>query len=949
MKIKGETIRSGADFAEGFGKAAEPMLGAVSNVLGGVGEPLANGFGRKAREVEFKEAEYANADDWTAAEDGATTVHASVSAGGTTVDLPEPIEFIHFGRVYLDNSHLLPATKIDDTKIGALTVPATTTTGGATTATGTPALGGREIPAHGLYYRAALMRETVLLGGFIRAQMDALLQEEKSKGVVGVLAQVLADLTGSAGGTEDKPSAVDLNPHLKKVIEAGKTINKAKVDYPTLHAAGIELHTARKAYREYVVKENEKRHGPAKTPHPGTGGVLNKQVPKVNESLSEGDKWLHPGAKHDGDAVPKLTSIVPPSVQQFLSVVQKISFKAWDVYASLIYNYAIRLEPIVEDSCRAITVSAIGKKSTPLFQVWFLEPQTFPELPADIEAQIYDKVDHPVSKDGLPSFLGGAVDKVNKALEVVTKPVHGALDAIDAKVGIDHALDFLSRPDRYTPGRPFLDDIFLIPPDPDPPEVPDAEKRARVGWSGGLGQMAVDCATGALGIEKMPDFLAFVISRVSTVSAEFVRGIYGKILTLKDTDIVLEDEIFEAAERHFVGNVIESILGGLKFVENLRTATLDFPIGHVTLSVDALIGRAKEFAKEKLHDFVAPVIRYAMRDLYQTIFAYRQTAIQNKSLTMEVHLAQLPVLFARLFRNTFFPLWDKVLEKTLQSITASLLPKVADAAKKILHARDEVDMVRGKMKKAMAALETLPAHLPDAGFSFAHPKDSIDKLKKDWNPIVQNAKHAYDATDMEVTHDLSMKDELETSFPLPARIIEAEAAEVTASQIELVKPLLKWKVVKKVTSVDEATGASKDVDGDGVENELGDDDIEEMGHKSYDKPSFMADNGMMSPGSFSTSPDGLGGNGITPYSGSLSSHPGSGFLGPMAAASSPGVGLASGLPAHHPLGPTQEKTQELVISPDMHQLAAVHPEETVDLPSASLLGIPPFSGTKNKA
>ncbi len=917
VNIKGETLRSGADFLEGAGKTLEPGLSAVSNTLGRVGDELAHGPGRKARVVEFKEASFENADDWTAAEDGATTVHASVSAGGTTVDLPEPVEFIHFGRVHLDRSHLLPSDKLNDTKEGALTVPATQKGGSP-----------RELPAHGLYFRAALMRETVLLGGFIRAQMDALLQEERSKGVVGVLATVLADLTGSAGGVEDKPNAVDLNPHLKKVIKAGQSINVAKLDYPTLHAAGIELHTARKAYREYLVSEDEKRHAPAKTPHPGTGGILNEQVPKVNKMLSEGDQWLHKGAKL-GDAVPKLTSIVPPSVQQFLSVVQKVSFKAWDVYASLIYNYAIRLEPIIEDSCRRMTVDAMMKKSTPVFQVWYLKAQEFPQLPADIEQQIFDKVDHPVPKTALPSFLGGVVDAVNQAAGVVTKPVHDALTKYDQQVGIDKTLDFLSRPDAYTPGRPFLDDIFLIPTDPDPPDLPEGERRARTGWSGGLGQMAVDSMDAALGVE-LPGFLRWIVAKVSTVSAEFIRGVYCKILTLKDTDVITEAEIFEAAEKHLVGNIIESILGGLKFVENLRKSTLDFPIGHVTLSVDALVGRAKEFAKEKLDSFVAPVIRFAMRDLYESIFAYRQTAIQNRALTMEVHLAQLPILFARLFRNTFFPLWDKVLEKTLQSITQSLMPKVADAAQKILHARDEVDMVRGKMKKAMAALDTLPKHLPDVGFDIMHPKQSVDQLKKDWNPIVQNAKNAYDETDMEVTHDISVRDQLETAFPLKDRIIEAEIVAVTDAQLKTVKPNLKWKLKKK--KLDVGADAKKDAaDKTGEKNaKPGQSDKP----KAYDKPSFLAQQPTMSGSTFSSSPD----SGIFPYSGTPYSGPASSHSG----------ALASGLPTNHPLGSStnHETTQVLNVSPELHKLANLNPEETVDLPSSALSGLPPFLGPK---
>ncbi len=916
MNIKGESLRSAADFAQGAGKTAEPALSAVSNTLGRVGDELAHGPGRKARVVEFKEASYENAEDWTAAEDGATTVHASVSSGGTTIDLPEPIEFIHFGRAHLDKSHLFPTDKLNDTKAGVLTIAPKTK--GETA---------RELPAHGHYFRAALMRETVLLGGFIRAQMDALLQEERSKGVVGVLANVLADITGSAGGTEDKPSPVDLNPHLKKVIKAGQSINLAKVDYPMLHAAGIELHTARKAYREYLVTEDEKRHAPAKTPHPGTGGILNEQVPKINKSLAAGQDWLHKAAKA-GDAVPKLTMIVPPSVQQFLSVVQKISFKAWDVYASLIYNYAIRMEPIVEDSCRRMTVSSMLKKSTPVYQVWAMDAQEIPKLPADIEQQIFDKVDHPF---GTKAGFLGIITKANDLAKVVTKPAHDALSKYDQAVGIDKTLDFLSRPDEYTPGRPFLDDIFLIPPDPDAPDLPEGERRARSGWSSGLGQMAVDSMTSALGLE-LPGFLRWIVSRVSTVSAEFIRGVYCKILTLKDTDVITEAEIFEAAEKHLVGNIIESILGGLKFVEKLRTATLDFPIGNVTLSVDALVGRAKEFAKEKLDQFVAPVIRFAMRDLYETIFAYRATAITNRALTMEVHLAQLPILFARLFRNTFFPIWDKVLEKTLQSITSSLMPKVAEAAQQILHARDEVDMVRGKMKKAMAALDSLPKHLPDAGFDIMHPKNSVDQLKKDWGPIVGHAKNAYDETDMEVTHDISVRDVLETSFPLPNRIIEAEFTAITDTQLKTVKPELKWKVKLKKKAVDDDASAADKKKHEGEKN--GPAAKKDESPKAFDKPSFLAQQ-QMSQGSFGSSPD----SGIFPYSGTPYSGP----------ASQTSQGLAHGLPVNHPLAQStnHETTQVLNLSPEMHQqLASMNPEETVDLPSSALSGLPPFLGTK---
>jgi len=950
LKIDGEDIKKVADHAQGAGRTVEPALRGVSNVLGEVGKRLTKPMTRKARLVEFKEAEYRNAEDWTAAEDGALTVNTSVT-GGTTIDLPEPIELVHFGRVYLDRSPLFPCPKVDDT---ALTLIAPTDSANP----------GADLPAHGLMARAAMHRETVLLGGFIRAQMDALLAEEKSKGVIGVLAQVLGDLTGSAGGTGDKPSPVDLNPHLKKVIEAGKKTNRAKVDYPSLHAAGIELHTARRAYREYLVTEAEKRHAPAKSPG---GGILNDQVDEVNESRQAGHDWL--GGHHDPnkpakhDAVPKLTALVPPGVQDFLSLVQKISFKAWDVVAGLNYEYAIRLEPIIEDACREMTAASIKSRALPVFPVWFLEPQPEYSLPVDVEQKIFGKVDNPMKPgSGLMKYVS---DFVNKAVDPITDPIKGALQDFDQKVGIDTTLDFLSRPDRYTPGRPFLDDIFLIPIDPDPPDVPDAARRARVGWSGGLGQMAVDVFKGAMGITNLPGFLEFIISKISTVCAEFLRAVYCRLLTLKETESVSEAEIVEAARRHLVGNIIETILGGLDFVNKLRKITLDIPIAEVAISTDALIGRAKEFASVKLEEFIDPVIKFAMRDLYGMIFAYRHTAITNKALTMEVHLAQLPTVFARLFRNVFFPLWDMVLERTIEAVSASLAPRVLEVGKQLLKAREQVEEVRGKIVQGLAALDTLPAVLPDAGFSFKDPKGSAKKLKSDWNPIIKNAKKAWGTAEIDVTQDIpGMEgDPLETSFPLVNRIAEAEVEAVTAAHLKLVSPTLKWKLKKATLTLMEQSTAGAKSGGD-TQNQQGGGALP-GGAEPY-APSLPSggsqehfpygDYPLKSPGNAMYAQNNPSQAGYVPYNGYAQNDfgdYGSGDYGGYTRQSNPDLSLpfadpsTADLPASADAG---ETTQQFKVSPELQQYAQLDDVEmTVDIDHVATPNLPAFLGPNKKA
>lgn len=915
---------------------------------------------RKARIVEFKEAEYKNAEDWTVAEDGALTVNASVT-GGTTIDLPEPIEFIHYGHVYRDRSQLFPSPKLDDTA-SALTAPADSP------------LAGSDVPAHGLMMRAALQREGVLLGGFIRAQMDALIAEEKSKGVIGVLAQVIADLTGSAGGTADKPNAVDLNPHLKKVIDAQKKINRPRVDYPVLHEAGILLHTSRKAYHEYLVSELEKRHAPAKSPG---GGVLNDQVDEINQGLEGGYGWLDKDRPHD--AIPKLTRLVPPGVQDFLSVIQKISFKAWDVCAALNYEYAIRLEPIIEDSCRRISAESIRSRVLPVFPVWFLEPQPEYQLDPNVEQRIFDKVDNPFGSGS--GVKGKALAMLNQLADVVTNPVKEALQQYDQEVGIDKTLDFLSRPDRYTPGRPFLDDIFLIPQDPDPPDVPDAARRARVGWSGGLGQMSVEALKGALDIKSLPSWLEWVISKISTVCAEFIRAVYCRILTMKDIDQVSEAEMHEAAKRHLVGNIIETILGGLKFVDGLRKITLDIPIAEVAISTDALIGRAKEFAALNLEKFIAPVVKYAMRDLHGMIFAYRRTALQNGALTMEVHLAQLPTVFARLFRNVFFPLFDKVIERAMEAVTASLAPRVLEAGKQLMKAREQVEQVRGKIVQGLAALDTLPAALPDVGFDFKDPKGSVKKLKSDWNPIVKNAKEAWDNAEVDVTQDLGPmeSDPLEQAFPVQRRMKEVEVMPVTARHLLLVEPALKWKSdAPRVVGGEEGAGEGAGPSAVGnktpqadVLPELGEEYQPHLGAPKSDGPlpSFpFGDYALQEQGpqyaaadydyssvdypNYGASSASYAGYGPPsqmlaqgPAQSELASHFADTPTSDLPGYATPGVSAAG---YETPASPA-ENTQELSL-PDLSHLAQMDDmEQTVDIDHAALSALPPFLGPNKKA
>jgi len=251
-----------------------------------------------------------------------------------------------------------------------------------------------------------------------------------------------------------------------------------------------------------------------------------------------------------------------------------------------------------------------------------------------------------------------------------------------------------------------------------------------------------------------------------------------------------------------------------------------------------------------------------------------------------------------------------VLEKVLDSVTASLMPKVHDAAVKIAHARDEVDKVRTKIIKGIAALESLPKNLPDVAFDIKHPKDSINKIKGDWNPIVGKAKDAWNGASL---HDAgpAPTDQLESSFPLPGRVAEAEASAVTEDHLKIVLPLIKWKGAPKAKEGDAEAGADG---GDSTPESL-----VKNGGGSVNKPQIAMDQ--------------LGGVPSSQKSQSLMKP--FDYSEPLPAALPIGQVLASNGPIS-----TQDPQQFA------QAFKNIDPEETVDLPGSAMSVLLPFQGKK---
>jgi len=673
-------------------------------------EQAENGLLGKGKLFVATAGEYVNGEDLGAPAGQRAAHDVAVGTGGNVLALADTVEFIHYGTVYHDDASRFPGAKLNDSRKIDIS---------------------RERGARGVMFRAALHRETILLGSFIRAQMAALVAEEQMMGSVGTIAAFASELFGAAGGFGDRPTAFDFAPYLEKVRPIGAALNVEAVDYTIIHKAGVDLHEARASYRKFLATYVDKRLG-KKTAPAGSTGIL--------------------------DSVPLLSGIVPDAFKNILSVAQNVAFKVFDIHAAFVAEVSLRMEPAIERACREMSVHAIRERSSPMFDVWRLPPH-----PGPAETKDYIDVDDIKGKvDKLPGFakdiIEGIIPNVGKTLEQANKVGHK----------VQEAMDFLSRPGGYTKGRPYLDMAFMIDPD----FAPDRPDWASLKLADALGQTAVASFERVVGFQ-LPSGIAKVVAKITSLAAEFLRAVYGKLITLEDDANPTEQEFHHAARDHLVHQVIEALIGLVPDVDKVRS--LKRTIQGFTLNVEALIARAKEFIAREIGGALDGVIGFAMRDLHGMIMGVRATAKDANALTMEVYLGLLPALFARIFRNIFFPIWDLLLHQGMKALSDAIGFDNDEALRMIRMARRQVDLVQKTMEKASKLLE-----------------GGIHLLGKD--PQVKGDREILKSMlDLDPLPDAErISDPLAAWFPLPARKPEVSAARVTDDHFVAVEPSLKW-------------------------------------------------------------------------------------------------------------------------------------------------------------
>jgi len=566
---------------------------------------------------------------------------------------------------------------------------------------------------HAIMFRDALQREAILLHGFVSSCAVVLQEYLKDKGPLGDVGAAVGSLMGG-GPSASKPDPTQLNSIIADIKSAADSIKGDSINYKDIHEAGKKLHQARANFNKFCESLNDYYLKPPSDD--GPAGALHSVV----------------------SAIPSI-----PGVGNIIQLIQSFLFKMFDMYLAT-YLELRRAQDNADDSMMShernierashwMTIDAIKtnyEDYSLTFAVWFKKPEK--------------KDDGDDDKDNLLKPVNDAIKDAEKKVDDVKKDVYDFAGA--------------NQEPEETPGSKQMSAVFAIlrgsqkkdgTTPPAPPTASDATIKA-------LNTM-LEKAGG------LPSFLNRPIQEVTAANVGLLEEVYKRLMA-KGGSAPIDNTLLLEAGRRYLTNMITGI--GMSLLPS------SIPTKIQGLSVQDFV--SKEL-NQYLGKYTEPILVLAIGDLAAALESSRQKAEQEKAQTMEVYLGRLPWLIALMFRNTFFPIWNLVVEKAFGSVAGPLGDMLHTANSKLNAVRDKVDEAKkdqdtaSNMADAAKDIQIDADHLdPTKKFKDAQ-KDAEDKAAK------REAERKAEEDKKKSIDDFVSDDQLkkkDASFPVAARIAD---------------------------------------------------------------------------------------------------------------------------------------------------------------------------------
>jgi hypothetical protein len=158
-----------------------------------------------------------------------------------------------------------------------------------------------------------------------------------------------------------------------------------------------------------------------------------------------------------------------------------------------------------------------------------------------------------------------------------------------------------------------------------------------------------------LGIGSLPGFINKAVGKVIQTNVGILQQLY---LKLQDPAVAknIDEQALLAAGRLHLAGVIRGIL------QDLLPAFSVGP-GAGLVNKDMVAAKGASLVDELIGKHLKPILHLTLGGIHDQLAAARAAADKNGCAVMEVYLAQLPRLIAISSRNTFFPIWQIVVEE----------------------------------------------------------------------------------------------------------------------------------------------------------------------------------------------------------------------------------------------------------------------------------------------
>ncbi|MDQ2747891.1 MAG: hypothetical protein M3T96_11600 [Acidobacteriota bacterium] len=676
---------------------------------------------------------------------------------------PNPIndsltEFIHFSQVHADSGNKFAHNKFDPKE--------------------------EKIPnGHAVMMRDGLQREAILMFAYISSCKVALIDTTKDQGALEQVGAMASNLLGGGNKTA-KPDPKQLDTFLDDLKTEADKLKSDPINYKDIHDAGKKFHETRNTYRAFCKSLDDFYLKPPKSE--GIGAI--------------------------SDAVGSAAANLP-GVGKIMGVVQRITFKMFDLYLATFLELRKDHERQIELGAHQLTIDAIKKNYEnflPSYPVWFVKQLTGDEekKKADDEqkAKDADKLENKMKGDGL-----GLISDVAKPVDDAKETVSSTLNDIYNFAGGN------GNPPDPTPGTDALTKIFSQMKGDKKETDLNSPPTASDSIYAGLNATLTD-------IGGVPAFFKPIIRELTNANLGMLEDIFKRIMSKSLSGEIQAQALLDSG-RYYLTQTITSM--GTKWAMGMLGDSLpnysnevqgekvsakksedDFAVGAGGKNISPKQLLAKQM-NELLGKYAEPIISYMVGDLATQLEASRKKAEEENALTMEVLLGRLPWLVSITFRNTFFPMFNLVAEEVVGKVAPPIKSALEEVNKKFKDAQKKVDTVEDynrRVQLVQAALNKLrddadavhigtdPAGLADlsklqtdvenAIASAIYPSDKAVLKDLQRKLDEEKAKKDQDAMNKFYSEDKLHKDE---KFPVTGRTAAATGIKVEKEEESVLK------------------------------------------------------------------------------------------------------------------------------------------------------------------